>query len=591
MSPVAPLLLIAALGADVVPASLPKDLSPTNLPGMRGETYKTVGDVELKLYVREPEGHTADDARPAIVFFFGGGWKSGSPTQFYPHCVALAERGMVAITVDYRVSSRHRTTPQDAVEDAKAAIRYVRTNAERLGVDPKRIVAAGGSAGGHLAACTGLVPGFEGEETSVSSRPNALALFNPAVMLAALDDANPLGENKAAEIAQRMGGDPISISPIHHVAKGQPPTIVFHGTNDDAVPFPSIVLFAQRMRAAGNRIDLDAYPGRAHGFFNYTRGRDDYASTMRNLDAFLVRLGYLEPRTEPETRTIEVAADAKEGRPSTDVPPNVTAQLDVTYAKYGDRAMSLDLFTPKNVTGPLPTIVVVHGGGWLNGDKEKFRALALAFAERGYVTAAVGYRLAGEARFPAAVYDCNAAVRFLRANAKEFHVDPQRIGAVGGSAGGHLVGLMGTGADVAELQGDGGNAGVSSAVQSVVVMAGPMEVETGSVAEKSRLDPENSNANQWIGKSIDEAPEAYRLASPIAHVSERTPPTLFMAGELDNPSRNTAFREKLRDLGIPTGLVVVAGAKHGCWNRDPYLAPMVEAMDAWFQRTLKEPRS
>lgn len=263
------------------------------LEGFRAEVYRTVSDVELKLYIREPEGHTADDSRSAIVFFFGGGWKSGSPTQFEQHCIELAKRGMVAITADYRVLSRHRTAPRDAVEDAKAAIRYVRENADRLGIDPKRIVASGGSAGGHLAAATALVPGFDPKDTDVSSRPNALALFNPAVMLAPLDGVNPLGEEKAADIAERTGGKPIEISPIHHVREGLPPTIIFHGTKDTAVPYETITLFAERMKEAGNRCLVDTYEGRPHGFFNYKRSKEDYAATMRRLGGFLVDHGFL----------------------------------------------------------------------------------------------------------------------------------------------------------------------------------------------------------------------------------------------------------------------------------------------------------
>lgn len=268
------------------------------IDGFRAEVYRTVGDVELKLYVKQPVEHSAGDERPAVVFFFGGGWKNGSPTQFEPHCNDLAKRGLVGITADYRVLSRHGTTPQDAVADAKAAIRYVREHAKRLGVDPDRILAGGGSAGGHLAAATGIVPGHEPKEAEPSSVPNALALFNPAVMLAPLDGENPLGAEKAADIAKRTGGDPVGISPIHHVRKGQPPTVIFHGTKDTAVPFATIELFQRRATAAGNRCVVHAYEGRPHGFFNLKRSKEDYASTMKQLDAFLTDLGYVTARDE-----------------------------------------------------------------------------------------------------------------------------------------------------------------------------------------------------------------------------------------------------------------------------------------------------
>src|SRR5690606_12661879 len=143
-------------------------------------------------------------------------------------------------------------------------------------------------------------------------------------------------------------------------------------------------------------------------------------------------------------------------------------------------------------------------GGWRNGDKSKFRALAQQLAARGFVTMAIEYRLAGEARFPAAIHDCNAAVRYLRANAEKYRVDPQRIGALGGSAGAHLVGLMAAAPHVEALQGEGGNPGVSSEIQAAVVMAGPMDLVTGRTAERARQADPNSFAITFFGKTIDE---------------------------------------------------------------------------------------
>ena len=133
---------------------------PPKLPGAEVETYKMVGDTKLNLYIYYPPGHKATDKRAAIVFFFGGGWTNGSPGQFEQHCKHLASRGMVAMTADYRVASRQQVKAVSCVADAKSAIRYVRKEAARLGVDPNRIVAGGGSAGGHIAACTGVDSGI-----------------------------------------------------------------------------------------------------------------------------------------------------------------------------------------------------------------------------------------------------------------------------------------------------------------------------------------------------------------------------------------------------------------------------------------------
>lgn len=136
------------------------DADSLRFDGVRKEIYKTVGEVKLPIYIFAPPDHKPTDRRPAIIFFFGGGWTSGTPRQFEPQCRYLASRGMVAMTADYRVFSRHGTLAVKCVEDAKSAIRWVRANASRLGVDPKRIAAGGGSAGGHIAACAGGHQGF-----------------------------------------------------------------------------------------------------------------------------------------------------------------------------------------------------------------------------------------------------------------------------------------------------------------------------------------------------------------------------------------------------------------------------------------------
>ena len=266
---------------------------------------------------------------------------------------------------------------------------------------------------------------------------------------------------------------------------------------------------------------------------------------------------------------------------------------DLVYAEYGERKMHLDLFIPQALFMPLeketkkPVIVVVHGGGWLKGDKTKFRALAQALAQRGFVTAAIEYRLGGEAKFPAAIHDCNAAVRWLRANSEKYRIDADRIGAVGGSAGGHLVGLMATASHLKDLQGSGGNETFSSEIQAAVVMAGPMELATGPVAEKSRNQPEKSNSNQWLGKTVDEDLKLYQFASPYTHLSEKTAPMLFMTGELDLPERNALTRKKLRELGVAAELKVYHQGKHGCWNRHPWFHPMVDDIENFMRKHLK----
>lgn len=256
---------------------------PPNFQDTRAETYRTVDSTELKLWIFGDS--TPDTPKPAIVFFFGGGWNSGSPEQFENQARHFAQRGMIAITADYRVKSRHNVTAVECVKDAKAAIAWVRENAERLGIDPNKIAAAGGSAGGHLAACTGTVSGLGSDE-----RPNAMILFNPACTLAPIAGWRPQRANALLSI-ERLGVEAEVISPAHHIGPHTPPTLILHGTADTTVPYASAEAFERVMKEAGRECKLVGYEGAGHGFFN--RG-EPYQQTLDEADAFLVELGWIE---------------------------------------------------------------------------------------------------------------------------------------------------------------------------------------------------------------------------------------------------------------------------------------------------------
>ncbi len=280
-----------------VKASKPSSNELLQLEGARAEIYKTVGDVKLPIYIFEPKGHKPGDKTPAIVFFFGGGWTSGTPKQFEQQCRYLTSRGMVAMTADYRVFSRHKTLAVKCVEDAKSAIRWVRANARRLGIDPQRIVVAGGSAGGHIAACAGLIRNFDapGEDTSVSSEPEAMVLFNPAVVLAPVKGQEPIKAERMEKIENRLGTKPEELSPMHHVHGDAPPTLILHGKADNLVSYRSVEAFAEAMKKAGNRCELVGYEGQGHAFFNYKPGNNaNFIATTTEMDEFLASLGYLK---------------------------------------------------------------------------------------------------------------------------------------------------------------------------------------------------------------------------------------------------------------------------------------------------------
>lgn len=246
--------------------------------------YKTVDTVQLHLtvYTLKPEKRP----RPAIILFFGGGWVNGTPAQFEHQARYFAQRGLIAVLADYRTQSKNGTTPFDAVEDARSAIRYLRRHAKQLHIDPQRIIGSGGSAGGHLAAAADLTHlDTPGEDTAISARPNALVLFNPVI------DNGPGGYGY-----EKTGSRYLEISPLHNIRAGAAPTILFFGTRDKFVPVATARSYQQKMQAAGNRCELFLYDGQPHGFFNHRDGSDDhyFLETLKEADRFLVSLGYLK---------------------------------------------------------------------------------------------------------------------------------------------------------------------------------------------------------------------------------------------------------------------------------------------------------
>ncbi len=277
------IVLFLCLLAAPLFAKSPYSTYPPTFKDARVETYRKVDSTELKLWIfGESDAKTK---KPAIVFFFGGGWHGGSPAQFEEQARYFAKRGMIAITADYRVKSRQGVQVVECVKDAKAAIAWVRENAERLGIDPNKIAASGGSAGGHLAAATGTISGFGSDE-----RPNAMILFNPACTLAPIEGWQPTG-SKADLSVERFGVEPQVISPAHHIGPHTPPTLILHGKADTTVPYASVVAFESVMKAAGRPCKLVGYEGEGHGFFN--RG-EATAKTLAEADSFLIELGWLK---------------------------------------------------------------------------------------------------------------------------------------------------------------------------------------------------------------------------------------------------------------------------------------------------------
>ena len=260
--------------------------------------YKSTPQGDLKINLYFPADWKPGDRRPGIVFFFGGGFVKSTPAQFTTKSEYLATRGMVAASAEYRVKNKHQTGPEKCVEDSKSAVRWMRINARRLGIDPDKIIAGGGSAGGTTATFTAYNTTFEpeGEDMSVSSKPNALVLYNPA--LGYSDDPSKLN-------AEQKARGPVANEFLMawKVTKGGPPAILFFGSDDQLGEKARV--FTQKMVEAGNRAELYIAPGQKHGFFNDRGGTPWHAVTLRQTDVFLTSLGYL--KGEP---TLEMPAGA-----------------------------------------------------------------------------------------------------------------------------------------------------------------------------------------------------------------------------------------------------------------------------------------
>ena len=246
--------------------------------------YKEVNATKLSMDIYYPEKVDTSKVYPAMVFFFGGGWVSGDKSQFVNQAKYFSKKGLICFLVDYRIKSQNNTTPFECIKDAKSAIRFIRKNASKFRVDTTKIIASGGSAGGHLAAATALVDSFSEitDDLSISCVPNALVLFNPVI------DNGPGG----------YGFDKIkdaykNFSPLHNIKKGAPPTIIFLGTKDKHIPVETVAYYKIVMEKVGSRCDLKIYEGQSHGFFNY-KNFEYYKKTVLDADAFLVSLGYLK---------------------------------------------------------------------------------------------------------------------------------------------------------------------------------------------------------------------------------------------------------------------------------------------------------
>ncbi len=265
---------------------------------------------------------------------------------------------------------------------------------------------------------------------------------------------------------------------------------------------------------------------------------------------------------------------------------------DLEYAKIGERSLKLDLYVPEKGDGPFPLVVWIHGGGWVGGDKTDCPILNLGYCKKGYAAASLSYRFSTEAIFPAQIEDVKAAIRWLRAHAKEYNLDPNKFGVIGASAGGHLVCLLGVTGKTKEFD-IGDNLDQSSEVQAVCNWFGPTNLETGL----DGLDPNTPLTKalvdmyrQLLGGPLSEKTELARKASPTTYVHAETPPFMHLHGTVDllvPVEQAEILHDKLRQVGASSRMFLLPRAGHG---GQEFLSPhYLEEMQLFFDKHLKEP--
>lgn len=480
--------------------------------------YKTLREIELRLTAYYPPEWSDRDRRPAIVFFGGGGWRGQNREQFRLQSEFLAEQGIVAMCADYRTKNEHGTTPLECIADAKSAVRWIRIHSEELGVDPMKVMAGGGSAGAHIAACTGTVPKFDDpdEDLTVSSVPDGMVLFNPVLNLVNFK-LRPEVAERVGEI--NLGPNPADASPQHHIRPGTPAAIIFHGTDDLTVPFSQSDDFTREMHARGNVCELVPAAGEGHGFFNRTPSMERNGGMfyelcihkMLNFIRFNVMQG-------PEVARIPEYSDL------------FTYHGNIEYKIEDGYRLTLDLYEPKRRDQEQeraenrrrekpPILVYIHGGGWRNGDKGlsdgPLWSVLKQVIDDGAFVAGVNYRLADEVtKYPSPVEDCDAALNWLRENADRFGYDPSTMLLWGNSAGGHLV----------------LHCGFRSAVAGIIALFPPV-----NMAGMTRFHSETGAeaVEHFLSASLEVDPDRYREASPITHLTTNAPPLMLVHGDAD----------------------------------------------------------
>ncbi len=265
-------------------AATPEE-TPKTLPGTETFVYRDADGLVMRLFVLKPKGWKASDHRPALMFFFGGGWTKGTAANAMAWARNAAELGMIGIAPDYRTKNRHDTSPLASVADGRAALRWVQTHAAEFGLDPTRIVVGGNSAGGHVALWTGIT------HTPPGSSAKEDPLYKPAAffLTSAVSDTSP----ETGYTPKRFGADATALSPVHQLDAKMPPVLAFHGDADKTVPLAESLALRDKLTATGNLCELHIVPGGSHNYGGEIP--EWWAKTKQLFAAFLRQQAVLSP--------------------------------------------------------------------------------------------------------------------------------------------------------------------------------------------------------------------------------------------------------------------------------------------------------
>jgi acetyl esterase/lipase len=535
---------------------------------------------------------------PAVVVIHGGGFNDGDKARKREinFCSNLTSQGYVCMSINYKLRrTQGQVTWPQALYDAKTAVRWLRQNAARLQVDPDRIGAMGGSAGGNLAMMLALTrPGDgldpKGPYGDVSAAVSCAADFYGAVNLMEYHDMKMFAKTRAEAPALYA-----QASPIHYVRSNVPPLLIVHGTADDTVPLSQSEGLVNALRQAGAKPEFIIVDGAPHTFDLQPRQRDLRSPVFDFFNHNLKPGGGASPAASPNNVSAaggaEPPQDGGTGEPTVEprkvkiatIPPDVRTELDVPYLGP-DRAEKADLYLPApDPLGQLrPAVVLIHGGGWREGDKRQLREVNIGtnLVLHGYVAMSINYLLCtnSQATWPQNLQDCKAAIRWLRKNAARYQIDPDRIGVLGGSAGGHLAAMVALTTPADGFEPDAGAGAVSSAVRCCVDFYGIADL------------PSYHNV-AMLGKTFAEAPELYRRASPVNYVRSNAPPFLIVAGTADktvNPEQSQLLADTLSKARVANELRLIPGAVH-TFHLQPPQADLRPLVMGFLDKYLKSP--